>query len=133
MERTFVAIKPDGVRRGLIGEIVSRFEKKGFKIVSLKMMTLSRKAAEEHYKEHIGKNFFEPLVAFITSGSLVAMTVEGENAISEARKMMGKTNPQEALPGTIRGDFGQIARENLVHGSDSAESAIREIALFDSL
>jgi len=130
MERTFLMVKPDGVQRGLIGEIVSRFEKKGFKLVAAKLMTVSRELAEVHYAEHREKPFFEELVGFITSGPVFAMIWEGENVISVARQMMGKTNPADAAPGTIRGDYGISVGMNIIHGSDSPESAEREIKLW---
>lgn len=130
MERTFLMVKPDGVQRSLIGEVVSRFEKKGFKLVGAKMLAISNELAEEHYGEHKERPFFQELVDFITSGPVFAMVWEGENVIAEARKMMGKTNPQEADPGTIRGDFGIQVSMNIIHGSDSPESAKREIGLF---
>ncbi|MFH0702201.1 MAG: nucleoside-diphosphate kinase [bacterium] len=130
MERTFVAIKPDAVQRGLIGEIIQRFENKGFKIIGLKMMLLDIGTAEKHYAEHKGKPFFEGLVEFITSGPIVAIVVEGANAVKIVRKMMGATNPQESDFGTIRADFAQIMGKNIIHGSDSLESAKREIAIF---
>ncbi|SER42489.1 nucleoside-diphosphate kinase [Salisediminibacterium halotolerans] len=130
MEQTFVMVKPDGVQRGLTGEILTRFEKKGFTIAAAKMMMITEELAGTHYGEHKGKPFYEGLVDFITSGPVFAVVLEGENCISEARKMMGKTNPAEASPGTIRGDFGLSVSKNLVHGSDSAESAEREISLF---
>jgi len=130
MERTFVAIKPDAVQRSLIGEIISRFEKKGFKINALKLMQLDEATAKRHYAEHEGKPFFQGLVSFITSGPIVAMVIEGNNAVTVVRKMLGVTNPAEALPGTIRGDYGQITEKNIIHGSDSIQSAEREIAIF---
>jgi nucleoside-diphosphate kinase len=130
MERTFIMVKPDGVQRGLIGEIVSRFEKKGFKLVGAKLMMVSRELAEKHYAEHKEKPFFGELVDFITSGPVFAMVWEGNNVIATARQMMGKTNPADALPGTIRGDFGVNVAMNIVHGSDSPESAARELALW---
>jgi nucleoside-diphosphate kinase len=123
-------VKPDGVQRGLAGEIIARFEKKGFKIAALKMLRISRALAEKHYGEHVGKPFFENLVGFITSGPVVAMVIEGKDAISAAREMMGATNPLKALPGTIRGSYGIDIGRNVIHGSDSPESAQREIALF---
>ncbi len=129
-ERSFVMVKPDGVRRGLVGEVISRLERKGFRIVGLKLMQIPRETAERHYGEHRGKPFFEGLVTFITSGPVVAMVVEGENAISEWRKMMGATNPKDAVPGTIRGDFASTIDENVVHGSDAPETAEREIEIF---
>jgi nucleoside-diphosphate kinase len=130
MEKTFIMVKPDGVQRGLIGEIVSRFEKKGFQLVGAKFMTVSRELAEKHYAEHKEKPFFGELVDFITSGPVFAMVWQGNNIIATARQMMGKTNPADAAPGTIRGDFGVNVAMNIVHGSDSPESAEREIALW---
>jgi len=132
MERTFLMVKPDGVQRSLIGEIVQRFEKKGFKLVGAKLMKIDTKLAEKHYQEHVGKSFFSELVDFITSGPVFAMVWEGQNVISVARSMMGKTNPAEALPGTVRGDFGCSVGMNIIHGSDSPESASREIQFFFS-
>lgn len=130
MERTFLAIKPDAVQRGLIGEIIRRFEARGYKLVGMKLMQVSREIAETHYAEHKGKPFFEGLVQFITASPIVAMVWEGKNVILAARKMMGATNPQNAEPGTIRGDFGIDVGMNVVHGSDSPESAAREISIF---
>lgn len=130
MERTYLMLKPDGVQRNLVGEIISRFEKRGFKIVGLKMIRISRELAEKHYGEHVGKPFFEPLVGFITSGPVVAMVIEGKDAVSAAREMMGATNPLKAAPGTIRGSYGIDIGRNVIHGSDSKESAEREISLF---
>lgn len=130
MEKTFIMVKPDGVQRNIIGEIVTRFERKGFQLVGAKLMQVSRELAEKHYAEHKDKPFFEELVDFITSGPVFAMVWQGENVIATARQMMGKTNPQEALPGTIRGDFGLTVGKNVIHGSDSPDSAKREIALF---
>ncbi len=129
MERTFFMIKPDGVQRGLVGKIVQRVEAKGLKIVGMKFRALPEEVAKEHYVEHVGKPFFQDLVDFITSGPSVPMVVEGKGAISEIRRINGATNPLEALPGTIRGDFGLHVGRNVVHGSDSPESAAREIAL----
>lgn len=123
-------VKPDGVQRQLIGEIVSRFERKGLQLVGAKLMQISEELAEQHYGEHKGKPFFTELVEFITSGPVFAMVWQGENAIEICRQMMGKTNPKEALPGTIRGDFGMFVGKNVIHGSDSPESAEREIQLF---
>ncbi|GER66024.1 nucleoside diphosphate kinase [Weizmannia acidilactici] len=123
-------VKPDGVQRQLIGEIVSRFEKKGFRLVGAKLMQISTELAEKHYAEHKERPFFGDLVEFITSGPVFAMVWEGENVIATARQMMGKTNPAEAAPGTIRGDYGMIVSKNIIHGSDSEESAKREISLF---
>ncbi|WP_332693342.1 nucleoside-diphosphate kinase [Halalkalibacter lacteus] len=130
MERTYLMIKPDGVQRNLIGEVVSRFEKKGFTLVGAKLMTLSKEIAETHYAEHKERPFFGELVSFITSGPVFAMVWEGENVISTARTMMGKTNPAEAAPGTIRGDYGVQVSMNVIHGSDSPASAEREISIF---
>ncbi|MFC0595648.1 nucleoside-diphosphate kinase [Thermus composti] len=130
MERTFVMIKPDGFRRGLVGEILARFEKKGFRLVGLKLLKISQDLAEKHYAEHRDKPFFPGLVAFITSGPVVAMVLEGPNAIAEVRKMMGATHPKDALPGTIRGDYATTIDENVIHGSATPEDAQREIALF---
>lgn len=130
MERTYIMVKPDGVRRGLTGEIISRIERKGFKIVAMKKMVISREIAETHYGEHKGKPFFEGLVNFITSGPVVAMVVEGPQAISEMRRLMGATRPWEAAPGTIRADFATTVDENIIHGSDGPESAAREIGIF---
>ena len=131
-ERTFVAIKPDGVERGLIGEVIQRFERRGLKLAGLKLMSVSTARAEEHYGEHKGKPFFEGLVKFITSGPLVAMVWEGKNAISVARSVIGATNPKDAAPGTIRGDLALDIGRNVVHGSDGPESAKREISIFFS-
>lgn len=130
MERTLVLLKPDAVQRRLIGRIISRIEEKGLKIVGLKMIRVSRELAEKHYAEHREKPFYPELVSFITSAPVVAMVVEGPKAVETVRKMMGKTNPLEAEPGTIRGDFGLSVTMNLIHGSDSQASAAREIALF---
>ncbi len=129
-ERTFVMIKPDAMARALAGEIISRFEKKGLKMVAARLLKMDEEMAAKHYAEHIGKDFYEPLVRFITSGPVLAMVWEGENAIKAVRKIVGKTDPHEAGPGTIRGDMAAITRMNLVHASDSPESAEREIALF---
>ncbi|MFB4163419.1 nucleoside-diphosphate kinase [Alteribacillus sp. JSM 102045] len=130
MEKTFIMVKPDGVQRNLIGEIVNRFEKKGFNLAAGKLMTIPKELAEEHYGEHKDKPFFGELVSFITSGPVFAMVWEGEGVITTARKMMGATNPADADPGTIRGDFGVQVSMNVIHGSDSPESAEREIGLF---
>jgi nucleoside-diphosphate kinase len=130
MEKTFIMVKPDGVQRGLIGEIVSRFEKKGFQLAAAKLMTVSRELAERHYAEHKERPFFGELVEFITSGPVFAMVWQGDGVIAMARTMMGKTNPAEALPGTIRGDYAVHTGMNIIHGSDSPESAEREINLF---
>jgi len=129
-ERTFVMVKPDGVQRGLVGNIVSRFEKKGIKIVAMKMVSVDRKLAEKHYSVHKGKSFFEPTVKYIISSPVVAMVLEGENVINLVRGMMGKTNPQEADMGTIRGDFAQFIGRNIVHGSDGPDTAKFEINLW---
>ena len=131
-EQTFVMIKPDGVQRGLVGHIISRFEQKGFKIVAMKFIYVSRDLAEKHYGIHKGKPFFEPTVNYIISSPVVALVLEGENAIQNVRAMMGKTNPSEASPGTIRGDFGQINGRNIVHGSDGPDTASFEIGLWFS-
>ena len=129
-ESTFVMVKPDGVRRGLVGEIVSRFERKGLQLDRMRMLTIDDELAGRHYAEHVEKPFFGELVAFITSGPVVAMQWTGESAVSVARTLMGPTNPAEAPPGTIRGDFGLIITENAVHGSDSPASAERELGIF---
>ncbi|MCD6276216.1 MAG: nucleoside-diphosphate kinase [Thermoplasmata archaeon] len=129
-QRTLVLLKPDAINRRLVGEIISRFEKKGLKIVAMKMLWMSRKMAERHYEVHRGKSFYESLLDYITSGPIVAMVLEGEEAIAVVRRMMGKTNGVEADPGTIRGDYALSVQNNLVHGSDSPESAEREIKLF---
>lgn len=130
MEKTFVMIKPGGVQRELIGEIITRFEKKGVKIVGLKLMRMSRELAMKHYEAHIGKGFFDELIDTITAGPVVAMVMEGQNVIEIVRKMAGATNPSEALPGTIRGDYVLDIGKNVIHTSDSKENAIREINLF---
>ena len=128
--KTFFMVKPDGVERNLIGEVISRVEKEGFKITKIKMMDISEELAQEHYGEHSDKPFFNDLVTFITSGPVVAMEVEGEDAVSEIRRIMGATNPSDAEPGTIRADLATKLEENVVHGSDSPESAERELSLF---
>ncbi|MBD1825190.1 nucleoside-diphosphate kinase [Cyanobacteria bacterium FACHB-DQ100] len=130
MERTFLAIKPDGVQRKLIGEIIRRFETKGFTLVGLKFMNVSRELAESHYGVHRERPFFGSLVEFITSGPVVAMVWEGDGVIAAARKVIGATNPLTAEPGTIRGDFGANIGRNLIHGSDAPETAQSEIALW---
>lgn len=130
MERTFIAIKPDGVQRGLVGDIVQRFEAKGFQLAGLKLMQVSRELAEAHYGEHKERPFFPGLVEFITSGPVVAMVWEGKGVVASARKMIGKTNPLDSEPGTIRGDFGIDIGRNIIHGSDAVETATREIALW---
>jgi len=132
MERSLVLLKPDTVQRGLVGELIKRLEDKGLKIAGMKLMEVGEDLAKEHYKEHLEKDFFSDLFDFITSGPIVAMVVEGDQAISVIRKMMGATNPFEADPGTIRGDHGLDLTKNLIHGSDSPESADREISLFFS-
>ncbi|MEA2024572.1 MAG: nucleoside-diphosphate kinase [Actinomycetota bacterium] len=129
-ESTFVMVKPDGVRRGLVGEVVSRFERKGLTLDRMRMLTIDDDLASRHYGEHVDKPFFGELKAFITSGPVVAMQWSGESAVGVARTLMGTTNPAEAPPGTIRGDFGLIITENIVHGSDSPTSAVRELGLF---
>lgn len=130
MERTYLMVKPDGVQRGLVGEIISRFEKKGIKLVGLKMLVISRQLAEKHYAEHTGKSFFGPLVDYITSGPVVAMVLEGKDVVSTARDMMGATNPLKAAQGTIRATYGMDLGRNIIHGSDSPASAEREIGIF---
>ena len=130
MQRTLVLVKPDGVRRGLAGEVISRLEKKGLTLVKMELRTLDRATAEEHYGEHKERPFFGELVDFITGGPLVAMVVEGPNAVAGTRRLMGVTNPVEATPGSIRGDYALEIGQNLVHGSDSEESAAREIGIF---
>jgi nucleoside-diphosphate kinase len=129
-ESTLLIVKPDGVRRGLVGEVLRRVEDKGLAIAELRMMTIGRELAERHYAEHVEKPFFEELVAFITSGPVVVARIEGERAIEIWRMIMGPTNPAAASPGTIRGDLATLIAENVVHGSDSAESAERELSLF---
>jgi nucleoside-diphosphate kinase len=130
IERTFIMFKPDAVQRGLMGMIMNRMEQKGFKPIAMKFMRIPRELAERHYAEHKGKSFYEPLLKYITSGPSLCMVWEGDNIISTMRNMMGATDPQDAATGTIRGDFGQQTGRNLIHGSDSAESARREIDLF---
>jgi nucleoside-diphosphate kinase len=130
MDRTLILVKPDAFERGLTGEIIARFERKGLRIVALQHMTMSSDMAEQHYAEHEGKPFFGELVEFITSGPLVAMVLEGDQAVAAARQVIGATNPIEAAPGSIRGDFAIAVGQNMVHGSDSPESAQREAALF---
>jgi len=129
-ERTLVLVKPDGVRRGLVGEVLARIERKGYQLVAVELRQLAAATAQEHYAEHEGKPFFGDLVAFITSGPLLAAVAEGPDVIEAWRTMMGVTNPIKSAPGTIRGDFANLMTENLVHGSDSPESARREIELF---
>jgi nucleoside-diphosphate kinase len=129
-ERTLVLCKPDAVARGLVGEVVGRLERKGFRLLAMELRTLDEAVAKQHYAEHEGKPFFDDLVRFITSGPLVAICVEGPEAVTAVRTLMGPTNPVAAAPGSIRGDYGLEIEKNLVHGSDSAESAVRELALF---
>jgi nucleoside-diphosphate kinase len=130
MERTLILAKPDAYARSLSGEIIARFERKGLRPIALRVMTMPRELAERHYAEHAERPFFGELVDFITSGPLVAMVLEGESAVVAARQLIGATNPLEAAPGSIRGDFATQTGENLVHGSDSQESAAREIGIF---
>lgn len=130
VEHTYVMIKPDGVARGLVGEVISRFERKGLTLQKMRMLTITEELAGRHYAEHTEKPFFGDLVAFITSGPVVAMEWSGEGAVGVSRTLMGITNPAEAGPGTIRGDFGLEITNNIVHGSDSVESAERELGIF---
>ncbi|MDJ1185371.1 nucleoside-diphosphate kinase [Roseofilum casamattae] len=130
MERTFIAIKPDGVQRGLVGEIIRRLENKGFTLVGLKLMNVSKDLAEQHYGVHKERPFFPSLIKFITSGPVVAMVWEGDGVVASARKIIGATNPLSAEPGTIRGDFGVSVGRNLIHGSDAIETAQNEIELW---
>ncbi len=130
VEHTYVMVKPDGVRRAVVGEVISRFERKGLKLENMRMLTISEEMAGRHYAEHTEKPFFGELVEFITSGPVVAMEWSGESAVSVARTLMGPTNPAEAPPGTIRGDFGLIMTNNIVHGSDAVASAERELDIF---
>ena len=130
MERTFLMIKPDGVQRRLVGEIISRFENKGFTLAALKLLTPSRAIAEQHYGVHRGKPFFEGVVSFISSGPVVAMVWEGDNIVELSRKLMGATRPGDSVPGTIRGDYANTVEQNLIHGSDSAENAALEIGIW---
>jgi len=129
-ERTFVMIKPDAVQRGIVGDIISRFEKRGIKIVAMKMVSVDRELAEKHYGVHKGKSFFEPTIQYITSSPVIALILEGDNTIEMVRKMMGVTDPQKAGSGTIRGDFGQFIGRNIIHGSDSVDTAKFEINLW---
>ena len=129
-EKTLVLVKPDGVRRGLIGEILSRFERKGFSIVAMQMRTLDKQTADQHYAEHVEKGWYPELREFITSGPLVSLVLSGDQAIDVIRLMVGATDGRKAAPGTIRGDFGLSNQANLIHASDSLESSAREIALF---
>ncbi|NLK00418.1 MAG: nucleoside-diphosphate kinase [Clostridia bacterium] len=130
MDKTFVMIKPDGVQRNLIGRIISRFEDKGLRVAAIKFLRLDEEMARKHYEEHVEKPFFPGLLEYITSGPVVAMVLEGRAVVEEVRKMMGATNPKEALPGTIRGDFGIEIGRNIIHGADSPESAQREIGIY---
>jgi nucleoside-diphosphate kinase len=130
MDRTLILVKPDAFARNLTGEIIARFERKGLRIAALRYMTMDTQLAEQHYAEHQGKPFFGELVSFITSGPLVAMILEGQEAVTAARQVIGATNPLEAVPGSIRGDFAVEVGQNMVHGSDSPESAEREADLF---
>jgi nucleoside-diphosphate kinase len=129
-ETTLILVKPDGVARGLIGEVIGRLERKTLRLEQIRLVEIDRALAERHYAEHVGKPFFGDLVEFITSGPVVAMQWSGDSAVTVARTLMGATDPKAAAPGTIRGDFGLIVTQNLVHGSDSVESAERELALF---
>jgi nucleoside-diphosphate kinase len=130
VDRTLILVKPDAFERGLTGEVIARFERKGLRITALKHMTVERDLAERHYAEHVDKPFFGDLVEFITSGPLVAMVLEGHEAVTAARQVIGSTNPLEASPGSIRGEYAVEVQTNLVHGSDSDESAAREVGLF---
>jgi len=130
MEQTLILVKPDAFARNLTGEIIARFERKGLAVVALKLITLDRELAERHYAEHVGKPFFDELVEFITSAPLVAMVLAGEEAVDAARQVIGATNPLQASPGSIRGDYAIAVGQNMVHGSDSVESAAREVSLF---
>jgi nucleoside-diphosphate kinase len=130
VERTLVLVKPNGVARGLAGEVIARFERRGFQLTGARLLVVSRELAERHYAEHVGKPFFADLVSFITSGPVMAMVVQGPSAVRVVRDMMGATNPLDAAPGTIRADFALEIGENIVHGSDGVESAEREIALY---
>jgi nucleoside-diphosphate kinase len=130
VEHTFIMVKPDGVARGLVGEVISRLESKGLVLEQIRGLTISKDLAETQYEEHVGKPFFPELVEFITSGPVVAMEWSGDGAIAACRALMGATDPKQAAPGTIRGDFGLVVTENLVHGSDGPDSAKRELELF---
>ncbi len=132
MEQTYIMVKPDGVQRNLVGKIISRFEEKGYKLVAMKLMRLSEGQAREHYQEHVNKPFFAGLLEYITSGPVVVMVWQGKDVVTAARRMMGKTNPLEAAPGTIRGDYGLDIGRNVIHGADSVESARREIKIYFS-
>jgi nucleoside-diphosphate kinase len=133
VESTLVLIKPDGVAKGICGNIISRFERRGLKIIGLKFFKMSQEQAAQHYAEHKGKPFYDNLIMFMTSGPILAMAISGENAVKAVRAMMGPTNPVEAIPGTIRGDFGLSVDRNIIHGSDSVNSANREIEFFFKL
>ena len=130
IERTFIAVKQDGVKRGLIGEILKRFAGRGYKVIGLKMLQVTPEQAAAHYAEHVGKPFYDGLVKFITSAPIVAIALEGEDVVAQARRIMGATDPNKAEIGTIRADFGQMMSRNIVHGSDSVESANRELAIY---
>ncbi len=130
MERTLIVVKPDGVQRGLVGEIIARFERKGFKIVGLRLLTVSREMAERHYAVHAGKSFYPSLVEFITSGPVAALALEGPDVIATVRRLVGKTMPNEADAGTIRGDFGLSGLRNLIHASDAPETSVAELQLW---
>ena len=130
IERTLIIIKPDGVQRNLVGDVIGRFEKRGLKIAAMKLIQISRALAEEHYAEHKGKGFYEGTVKYMTSSPVVVMVLEGPNAVANARQTMGSTKPSEAAPGSIRADLGLDISRNLVHGSDKPETAAREIALY---
>jgi nucleoside-diphosphate kinase len=130
MERTLILVKPDAFARSLTGEIIARFERKGLRLIALKQMTMARELAERHYAEHLEKPFFGELASFITSGPLVAMVLEGDRAVDAARQVIGATDPLQAAPGSIRGDYAIAVGHNMVHGSDSGDSAVREVALF---
>jgi nucleoside-diphosphate kinase len=130
LQQSFVALKPDAVQRGLTSDIIHRFEQKGLKLVALKMVKVDEALASQHYAEHIGKDFYPSLVNFITSGPVIAMVWEGRDAIAVCRRVIGNTDPEKAEPGTIRFDFGQAPQRNIIHGCDSPESALREIALY---
>ena len=130
MERSLVFVKPDGVKRGLIGEVISRFEKKGFKIIGIKMIQFTKELSDKHYEEHINKPFYPNLLKYILTGPVVVFVVEGKDCVQIIRQMMGATKPTDALPGTIRGDFANDVTQNIIHGSDSIERAKKEIKLF---
>lgn len=132
MERSLVLIKPDAIQRGLIGKIITRIEKKGLKLIALKMIHMNKELAERHYAIHKGKPFYEDLIAFITSSPVIAVVIQGDNVVEIIRRTMGETNPVKSAPGTIRGDFAVTMKHNLIHGSDSVENATTEIELFFS-